>query len=321
MKYLNVFPYREESAELWDKFLAQVPIATFLHTRRYLSYHADRFRDVSLIIENDKNQIVGLFLAAVDPTNTHQVVSHPGITYGGILHKGDLAGEKMLHAFEAVHEYYREQGFEILQYKAVPYIYHQIPAADDLYALFRLGAVRYRCDLSCAIDLANQPKPSQRRKRSFKKALKYGIEVKQGVDFIKDLWLVLQENLQRKYKVHPVHSISEILHLHSLFPNNIELVVAVLNSKVVAGVVLFINSFVIHAQYIASSEIGYEVCALDAIFDHCIGNAKDRKARYFSFGVSTENEGKYLNTNLYQFKTEFGAGGVIHEFYEINLRP
>ncbi|MFQ4141747.1 GNAT family N-acetyltransferase [Chlorogloeopsis sp. ULAP02] len=319
-KYLKVFPYTESDAALWDRFIVEIPMANFLHSRRYLSYHAERFQDISLLIKDEKNRLVGLFLAAVDQVNRNCVASHPGITYGGMLHAGSLYGEKMLEAFEVTKRYYATQGFERLRYKAVPYIYHQSPASDDIYALFRLGAVRYRCDLSCVIDLTNRPQTSQRRKRGLKKALKQGVEVKEGANFAKHFWLVLEENLARKHGTRPVHSVEEILYLHSLFPQNIKFTVGLLDSQVIAGVVLFVSPLVVHAQYIASSMVGYKVDALDAVFEHCIEKARAEKARYFSFGISTESEGQYLNQGLYQFKTEFGGGGVVHDFYEVQLK-
>jgi len=317
---LKLFPYCEENAGMWDEFLASTPMATFLQTRRYLSYHAERFEDVSLIIKDRKNRLVGLFPAAVDPSDSKRVVSHPGITYGGLLHAGNLRGAKMLEAFSSLRNYYANYGFEVLRYKVVPYIYHQVPAADDLYALFRMGAVRYRCDLSCAIDLTNQPEPSQRRKRGLKKALEKQIKVDFGSEFAWHLWSVIEDNLSRKYGVKPVHSVKEIIQLHSLFPNNIEFIVGLDENQLLGGVVLFLSPQVVHAQYIASSSTGYQLGVLDAIFQKCIDKAKDMGKRYFSFGISTENDGKYLNINLYQFKSEFGASGVVHEFYDMNLR-
>lgn len=294
-------------------------MATFLHTRRFLSYHGDRFHDASLILRNEEGRIVGLLPAAIDPQDNRRVVSHPGITFGGLLHSGALFGERMIEAFEALKGYYRGQGLTSLRYKAVPYIYHQAPSGDDLYTLFRLGAERYRCDLSCAIDLDYRGPISQRRKRGLKKSIKQGIGVVEDPALIADMWRLLEENLVKKFNVRPVHSVAEITKLHSLFPQNIEFVVARLNPEVVGGVVLFNTSRVVHAQYTASSETGQEVGALDAVFEHCIERARVKGARYFDFGISTENDGLYLNDGLFQYKSEFGAGGVVHESYEINL--
>lgn len=316
---MQVFPYTEQMGERWDEAVARCPMATFLHTRRYLSYHGDRFADVSMLLMDQNQRIVGLFPAAVDPTEARRVVSHPGITFGGLLHGGELSGERAVEALEFLRGYYADLGFESLRYKVVPYVYHQTPSSDDLYALFRLGAVRYRCDLSCAVDLENRPPLSARRRRSLKRAKKEGVEVREGVEFIEPLWRVLEENLNRKHGVKPVHTAEEIRHLQFLFPDNIRFVAALIDEEVVAGVTLFATGRVMHAQYIASSPAGNEVSALDAVFEDCIERAKALGVRYFDFGISNEEEGRYLNAGLYQFKSEFGAGGVVHEFYDLQL--
>ncbi|MGZ8997991.1 MAG: GNAT family N-acetyltransferase [Allosphingosinicella sp.] len=225
----------------------------------------------------------------------------------------------MIEALESIRGHYRGQGLDTLRYKAVPYIYHRVPASDDLYALFRLGARRYRCDLSSAIDLAERRAPSERRLRSLKKALKSGLEIARGAEFISGLWPVLEENLARKHGTDPVHDSAEIAQLHSLFPTEIEFVVALIDGQVEAGLVLFVTANVMHAQYIASSSTGYQVCALDALFESCLGRARELGIRYFDFGTSNEQEGQFLNEGLFQFKSEFGGGGVPHEFYELDL--
>ncbi len=315
---MQVLPYSDDAAE-WDNMIPRCPMATFLHTRRFLTYHQDRFKDMSLLLKDERQCTRALFPAAVDPSGEGGVVSHPGITFGGLLHDGELYGEKMIEAIEVVKDHYAKQGFHTLRYKAVPPIYHQAPAQDDLYALFRAGATRYRCDLSCAIDLDHRLPISERRKRGQKKAGKSGVLISEGYRFVSSLWRVLEDNLDRKFQLRPVHSIEEITKLHSLFPENIEFVVATIDSQVVAGIVLFVTPLVVHVQYTASSETGQKVSALDAVFEYSIEKARARGARYFDFGISTEKDGQYLNASLYQYKSEFGAGGVVHEFYELNL--
>src|SRR5205085_134261 len=168
-RVMQVISYSESDAELWDEFVARAPMATFLHTRRFLSYHGARFTDCSLLLK-EEHRLLGLFPAALAPEDDRQVLSHPGITYGGVLHTGALRGARMFNALAAIAAHYTARGYETLRYKAVPYIYQQMPAADDLYALAHAGAVRYRCDLSCAIDLAQRLVPSTRRQRGQKKA-------------------------------------------------------------------------------------------------------------------------------------------------------
>ena len=249
------------------------------------------------------------------------VVSHPGATYGGLVHAGRLRGERAVLAIDLISQHYRNLGITRLRYKAVPHIYHTSPSQDDLYALFRMGALRYRCDLSCAIDLAKRLPTSERRRRALKIAHEHSVEVINGTQHAASIWSVLGENLARKHDTKPVHTLQEILMLHERFPTQIEFVAATHAGVVVAGVVLFHSPTVVHAQYIASSEAGYNLQALDVLFEWCIRRAQqDGRARYFDFGISNENEGLFLNVGLYDFKAEFGGGGAVHEFFELNLQ-
>ena len=54
------------------------------------------------------------------------------------------------------------RGLKRLRYKVVPTIYRALPADDDLYELFRLGARRYRNELSAG-DRSASPRPGNTR--------------------------------------------------------------------------------------------------------------------------------------------------------------
>ena len=313
---IQVRPFEARDADAWDSYCGQTLQGTFLHTRRFLSYHGDRFDDQSVILESDKKWI-GLFPAASDPTGRKCIVSHPGITYGGLLHCGELKGANAIEALQQIQTYYQQQGFQEILYKAVPSIYHRAPAQDDLYALFRMGAVRVRADLSCTIDLQQRLRASSRRGRGLKKALAARVETIEGSAFLPALWEVLADNLQRKHQAAPVHSLAEVSLLAERFPENIRCVVALWQQKVIAGLLLFNTPGVHHAQYIASSAEGYRLSALDAIYDDCLTIAAETGCRWFDFGTSNEQGGTVLNNSLYEFKSEFGGGGVVHEFYTL----
>ena len=315
---LQVRSYEFTDEAAWESLCETALQATFLHKRAFLSYHGDRFSDRSLLIEQEGNTL-GLFPAAQHPRDDACIVSHPGITYGGVLHDGRLTGSRMIEALERILDHYANLGYRKLVYKVVPSIYHHSPAQDDLYALFRLGAVRVRCDLSSSIELCARLPVSSRRRRGLNKARKAGIRVESGVQFIADFWKVVVENLESKHQSSPVHSLAEIELLCRRFPQNIDCVCALHNDQVVAGVLLFKTSTVTHAQYIASSSIGYASSALDAVFDVCIAESQGADMRWFDFGISNEQGGRYLNDGLYGYKKGFGSGGVVHEFYELEM--
>ena len=302
----------------WDEFCFRCPNANFLHTRKFLSYHKDNFIDKSIVLTK-KNLIVGLLPAAENPTQSSQIISHPGITYGGFLHEGGLRGGFMLDAFSCALALLKENNYDTLEYKVLPFIYQELPFQDDLYALFRLGAKRVRCDLSSTVNIDRRLSISRRRVRSLKNAQKNNISLVRGFKYASDIWKVLVNNLDTKFQKIPTHSIEEISILHGLFPEKIQFIAALDCNNVVAGVVLFDCGLTIHAQYIASNEEGYKTSALDLIFDECIKDAKNLGAKYFDFGISTEDQGYKLNIGLNQFKSEFGGGGVVHEFYRLKI--
>lgn len=315
---ITLRPYSIDDAKAWDEFCIDALQATFLHTQNFLSYHGNRFVDRSLIVEED-GKLIGLFPAASIHEADTCVISHPGISYGGVLHRGRLRGERMLTVMSEIACHYRAQGFSQLLYKAVPTIYHRSPSQDDQYALLRLGAENTRFDLSSTIDLSNRLPVNQRRRRSFKKALKVGADIVEGSQNLPAFWNILAYNLQSKHGVKPVHSIEELILLAERFPHSIRCISALIDEEVVAGVILFVTPTVCHSQYIAANEKGTEHSVLDMVFEHSIGIAIQEKVHWFDFGISTESNGKILNDGLHGFKCEFGGGGVVHNFYELDL--
>ena len=69
----------------------------------------------------------------------------------------------------------------------------------------------------------------------------------------------------------------------------------------------------------ANSQRGREVGALDLVIDRLINEIyKDKK--YFDFGISNEDNGRYLNEGLINQKEGFGARAVVHDFYEMEIQ-
>lgn len=315
---ITIHNYEHSDAEEWDEFCKTTQQGTFLHSRRFLSYHGERFRDRSLVLKRD-DAILALLPAAEKLGDSETVVSHPGITYGGLLHSGKVMGGDTIEVFQSVVTHYAQLGYKRFIYKAVPRIYHQVPCDDDLYAMFRLGATRIRCDLSSTINLTNRLPLSSRRKRSLIKAKKAGVTIECGLHLLQSIWEILKENLKNKHNAEPVHTLAEITHLADLFPENIQSDCAMIDGEIIAGVITFKTATCLHAQYIASSEKGYNTSALDIIFQNAITKASKSGCQWFDFGTSNENQGLILNQGLYRFKSEFGGGGMAYESYQIQI--
>lgn len=312
--------YFNELQISWDEFIHEGAWnGTFLHTRQFLSYHGDRFEDVSLLVNNGDGRTIAVFPAAIHPVASDTVISHPGATFGGLVAGGQCRGESCISALDDIAAYYRSMGFKRLLYKVTPHIYHQVPTQDDLYALFRLGFRRVRCDISATIAARDRPSLTKGRKYEISKARKRGVEVVEGLDQLKDIYGLIEANLWKAHQAKPVHDVSELVLLHSRFPDNVRFISAKLDTEVVAGLVMFNFKNVAHTQYIASNEQGREAGALDLLIEHSINAAFADNYCYFDFGISNEQGGQVLNEGLYRYKRTFGAGSVVHECYELDL--
>jgi hypothetical protein len=305
---LRIVQYKSSDAAQWDEFCATNTNSTFLHTRQYLSYHQDRYIDHSLLIYAE-NKLIGLFPIGISKSINSVPMSHPGISYGGVIHSGKLLGELMIEAFDLSMDHLKNLGYKKFIYKPIPYIYNGFPAQDDLYALFVRGAKLTRCDLSSAINLANRRKiESKRINTQISNNLAYSLQF--GFDAIDKFWFLLEQNLKEKYKTSPTHSLEEIIHLKELFPNNIELITISNSDECIGGLVLYWTQQVCHIQYMGTNSLGREKNAMDAIVDKVILMAIDRGIYLIDFGHSNENFGQNLNSGLYNFKSKFGGGGV-----------
>lgn len=311
---INVARYCPGLKDAWDAFIDKAKNRHFIFFRDYMEYHADRFSDHSLLFYKDGE------LKAVLPANIRnkELISHGGLTFGGIISDITMTTPLMLTILGRLKEFLLGCGIEKLIYKAIPYIYHLVPAEEDRYALFLFNARLVRRDVTTTIYGDNRIKFQERRSRAIKKAKKNNIRVEQTNNFM-NFWHILSEILDKKYGASPVHTLEEITNLSNLFPHNIKLFIATSNqSDVLAGVLIYENKAIAHVQYIASSDEGRETGALDLIFEYLLNEYyKDKK--YFDFGTSNEKEGRFLNTGLIEHKEGFGARAVVHDFYEIKF--
>lgn len=314
--------YRSEDDALWDAFLKDCPTATFLHSRRFLAYHGSRFVDRSLLLFDNNQKLYAVMPAAIDPGNSRCVVSHPGATYGGLLLGRKKAGIEHLDLLQIVGAFLAENGFDTLIYKGVPQHLHTPVSQADLYALWRHDAQLIRRDLWNVVDLSLPPAPDENRRRHVRRAQKNGVVVVQsdsGSDYER-FYPVLIDCLSRQHSAAPVHSLADMQTLQRLFSDKIRLWLALDQSgEVLAGEWIFMFDHVHHGQYGAATQAGRQTAAQDLLLHSIIDAARQQGTRYFSFGASTEQQGKMLNEGLYRYKAGFGPGSVVQDFYHLAL--
>lgn len=313
MSAFTLVPYTPRLKEAWDKAVASSKNGNFLHRRDYMDYHAHRFDEQSVMIMRKAKPV------AVFPCTRHAdaIVSHAGLTYAGLIYAADLHAVDVMDIFGMLTAHYKMLGADSILYKAIPHIFHAYPAEEDLYALFRIGARLVRRDVSSVVALGHRIKLSDSRKNSIRKAEKNHAVFLEDVG-VESFYPMLRDVL-RKFDAEPTHSEDELRLLKSRFPENIRIFGAGKSGELLAGAMVYDFGAVVHAQYLASSEDGRNIGALDFLMSYLLDDIySDRK--YFSFGISTEKNGMYLNEGLIFQKEGLGGRAIVHDFYEVALK-
>ena len=278
--------------------------------RNFMEYHADRFLDHSLLFYNDSE------LMALLPANEkeHILYSHQGLTFGGFITNQDMKQHHMQDCFSALQEYLKQQKFTACIYKTLPYIYHTLPAQEDVYALWKNKFQLNKCDVSTTIDFSCPIRPAKSRRAQANRAKREGVVLCESTDF--NAFIQLENTvLQQYHQTKAVHTADELVLLKSRFPHNIRLFLAHQRGELLAGTLVFEYPHLVHTQYMASSEEGRRIGALDLVIISLLEKYSTTK-KYFDFGISTEQNGTIFNEGLCAQKEGFGGRTVCYQTWE-----
>ncbi len=311
---IEVVRYTKSHERLWNDFVSETN-THFFFNRAYMEYHKDRFQDHSLLFFSGP-KIIGL-LPANEDSQSQTIWSHQGLTYGGFIWRPRISLIDALDCSTALLQYLKNQGFSRLVYKALPELYCETPSQEAMYCLHRLEAKVVRCEPNTVIDLSRGLHMTSGKKYGANVARKAGVRI-ECVRDLDQFYAVLAERLAERYSVRPVHSASEIRLLAELFPDNVRLIGSYLNNDLIAGAVVFLNTRVLHIQYLTTSQTGRKLRALDhLVIDGIIPLAKTQ--RFVSFGISSENGGAVLNEGLLKQKEEYGGQTFVHLTFEVSV--
>jgi len=310
---IEIKKYNYSDKEVWNDFINKSRIDTFLFNRDFMDYHSDRFEDMSFLFYRKGK------LEAVLPGNIQNETyySHQGLTYGGLVLSKKMTTNDVLNVFKLINEELKIIGINNVIYKPLPEIYQLYPSQEDMYALFRLGAIKIGCNISSTIFQDGKIPFTESRKSGVRKAKNENVFIEESNDFF-GFWNILENNLFSTHRKKPVHSLDEIILLKSKFPDKVRLFICLINGEVVGGCLLFVMNKIVHVQYISANEKGKLSGSLDLLFDELI-NHLFANIPIFDFGHSTEQLGNYLNENLIFQKEGFGGRGIVYEIYKYNL--
>lgn len=311
----QVEPYRPGDAPAWDAFVDASRNGTFLFRRAYMDYHAERFVDASCVVRRNGR------IAALLPANIvgDRIVCHGGLSYGALLVDARSGQREVQSIFEHLRDRFAAQGLRHWRYKTVPPHFHRLPAEDDRYALYRLGARWWRSEVLSVIAPGTAPRRAAGRRHALRRAAgTAGVELRHDPCW-DHFWPLQAEVLAQRHGLVPVHSLAEIRLLAQRFPDRIRLVTCWLDGRIAAGGVLFQTDRVLRTQYLAAGDAARRLGLLDLVVDHAIEVAREA-GLWFDFGISTVDDGLRLNDGLLAWKESFGAHTLVHDGFELDLR-
>ncbi len=315
---LQVIPFSDAYSNEWEQLVAASRMGTTFHRRAFINYHRDRFIDRSLCIVK-KGRIVGVMPAAELPGDRNTICSHPGLSFAGIVHTGELVGPQMLKVVQLIVAHYAVQGFTTLQYRATPNTYRELSGDDDLYALEACGARRTRVDLSCVIDLAAPYHVDDRQREAERVARRLGFTFHRHPSLLPQVWKLAEANLRESHGLSMVHTVDELQHIETLCPGTVSVTGLIAGTEVIGGLILFALASVMRPQNIGANEVGRRYHAHQLLLSDAIASGRAAGMRYFDLGTSNTRSGGPLRASLFDFKRRLGpAAGIRQEHFELS---
>ena len=319
---IQAAPYHPDLAADWDAVVDAASGGTVLHSRRFLDYHGDRFRDLSLVgTRVGEAGISVVFPLAVDLTDPELAVSHPGSSFGGIV---GLARNPFHHNnfLRGAAGWLRQQGFSKLLYRTTPSALLRQPDDGLLPVLIRFGRV-VQLDLWSVLRLDGTLPERGYWQSEIRRAERKGLRA-EPVTSPAD-WALLHSTiagrLERKFGRSTVHSAAEIIDLdRRLGPQSRGLLIRDPSDAVLAGL-WFIDygTGTLHNQYNGATDAGLAQGASSFAIALTLERAVTEGFRQFSFGRSTQPDGWTENRDLVRFKARFGAGLASQFHIELSL--
>lgn len=324
---LTVKKYQQSDSQKWDDFILKSSYnGTILQTRSFLNYHREgKFLDDSVMIIKGESTPVAVIPACTVMDEGKKIFSsHPGSTFGGIIvDTNQLSISTVKDIIFSLEDYLRENNYDKVILKQTGDVFSKANSDLIYYYLFNRGYSSYD-ELSFCIDYRNlkcdvlsNMKSKTRNECRF--AAKSGLtfRILQKDEEVQEFYAILCKSLI-KYNAKPVHTFNEMIALRDVnLKGRVEFYGVYKDETMIAGSMVFLFDRVFHTQYLAADSDYLQYKPMNYLDEQLICNGQRRNFDFFSFGISTEDHGRYLNESLAKFKEGFGTGYYINKtFYK-----
>ncbi len=298
----------------------------FINSLNYLAYHSEgRFTDKSIfVIDEGSRDIRGVFVAAEDPDNPRNIISHPGTTFAGIVINRKLSIKSVEKIIDIMMGYYEREYTSVIV-KLRPDFFSIQPFGEIPYFLLKRGYHYCMSGLSNVIDISevnNEEDIFSLYDSAKRNQVRKVLREKQFVfndknEIRRDVWVNMNHVLEEKHNVHTTHTYEEMNELMSRVSDHISAYhVDNINGEYGAFALIYRFKNVFHTQYLDTNYKYTGQYPNLLIIHNLIQIARKDGYAKFSFGVSTENHGQYLNYGLFNYKAGYGGGSIVQAEYK-----
>lgn len=303
----------------WDDQVARSANGTLFHTRAFLGYHGERFRDTEAwLVALDGGSIEALisYSAHQEGDGTRVALSPYGASYGGFVLTDAPSYDSASGLVDAFCDHLLARGLSGFR------LTHPIACCSEanldtlVFAMLERGARSVNRDISSVVPLRPggvEAAVSSRARRNARKARSLGVRVAMDAP-LDDFWVPMEATFA-KHGTAPTHDRAQLEVLLSRAAGRIRLHVAYLDETPVASVGLFtICQNVVCSFYLCQTPAGAEAQALTLLLLESMERAAAGGYRYFDLGTSSV--GMRARANVFRFKDGFLAQGYFRETLE-----
>ncbi|MCX6146622.1 MAG: hypothetical protein NTW25_05140 [Candidatus Kapabacteria bacterium] len=318
--------YSASDSIIWDKFVNNSINGTIFHERNFLNYHpVNRFKDNSLLFL-EKGNLKSIFPAALIEKDGFKILkSHPGSSYGGLVIDRNLGVKKSFELVESLNEYAKNNKFDQIEFRQAEKIFNQTPCDELDFALLHNGFFREAEELSTCYDLTKYyGKKSAdilssfdiKARNKFRQSLKYNLKSRiLNYNEVDSFYNLVEQNL-KKHNAKPVHSAEDMKFLLNTYPERIKILGVFENDELIAGYFIFnINQLGWHIFYASLDYQKAELRPLNFGYINLVEYVISQGGKYLNYGISTENGGKIINWNLFEFKEAFAGSSILRTYW------
>lgn len=322
----SIILYSDKYESEWDEFVMNAAVGgTFLHSRRFLNYHPKgRFKDASFLMKDEKGHLLAVCSACICEENGRNIfVSHKGSTFGGLLiHKKYYRTDIVLTLFEEM-DVYLSSHYDGARLKLTLDLY-STDSQDLLKYCYQYFGFRCYRELNTYIDVKSLPNCvidafDRNKKRNIEKCELNNLTFRElsGRAEICRFHELLAINLS-KYNLKPIHSPDELVEFNENRLRNETKFYGVFKGDVMmaAGMMfVFEQANVIHAQNLSADYTFTEYSPITYLYYKVIEQAKRDGFSMLTWGISTEDRGRVINTSLVRNKESYGSTYALNETF------